>query len=117
MRSFVRACLEGLDGCEVTLAANGFEALRALPRRQIDLIVTDINMPDINGLELIRFVRVSEVHRDTPIVIISTDGGERDRERAMALGANEYVCKPFTAEQLRAIVERQLARRGGGGAP
>jgi two-component system chemotaxis response regulator CheY len=115
MRSFVRASLEDIDGCEVLLAANGFEALRALPRRRYDVIVTDINMPDINGLELVRFVRASEIHRDTPIVIISTDGGERDRERAMALGANDYVVKPFMADDLRAVVVRQLdnARRGG----
>lgn len=115
MRSFVRACLEGMEGCEVTLVANGFEALRALPRRRVDLIVTDINMPDINGLELIRFVRVSELHKDTPIVIISTDGADRDRDRALSLGADEYVCKPFTAEHLRTIVERQLARRAAAG--
>jgi two-component system, chemotaxis family, chemotaxis protein CheY len=110
MRSFVRASLETIAGCEILLAANGFEALRVLPRRRYDVIVTDINMPDINGLELIRFVRASELHRDTPIVIISTDGAERDRERALRLGADEYVVKPFTAEALRAIVERQLAR-------
>lgn len=113
MRSFVRASLESIDGCEVLLAANGFEALRVLPRRRYDLIVTDINMPDINGLELIRFVRASELHRETPIVIISTDGAERDRERAMQLGADEYVVKPFTADELRAIVERRLAARDG----
>lgn len=112
MRSFVRASLEGIDGCEVLLAANGFEALRVLPRRRYDVIVTDINMPDINGLELIRFVRASELHRETPIVIISTDAAERDRERALALGADEYVVKPFTAEELRAIVERRLASAG-----
>jgi len=117
MRSFVRACLEELDGCEVLLASNGFEALRVLPRRRYDLIVTDINMPDINGLELIRFVRVSELHRDTPIVIISTDRGEKDRERALALGANEYVIKPFSAEQLRGIVQRQLIGRSSAGSP
>lgn len=115
MRAFVRASLEPIAGCEVAVAENGFEALRVLPRRHYDLILTDINMPDINGLELIRFVRRSESHRHTPIVIISTDGSARDRERALALGATEYVVKPFTAEGLRAIVERQLAdqvRRG-----
>jgi len=117
MRSFVRASLEVIEDCEVLLAANGFEALRVLPRRRYDVIVTDINMPDINGLELIRFVRASELHRETPIVIISTDAAARDRERALQLGADEYVVKPFTAEELRAIVERRLAvPRAGQGA-
>lgn len=118
MRALVRAMLEdpefadGLGGIEVSEASCGFEAMRLLPRGRFALVVTDINMPDINGLELIRFVRASELHRETPIVIISTDAAERDRERALALGADEYVVKPFTAEELRAIVERRLASAG-----
>jgi two-component system, chemotaxis family, chemotaxis protein CheY len=108
MRSFVRASLEELEGLDVSVAENGFEALRILPRRRFDLILTDINMPDINGLELIRFVRQSEQHRETPIIIISTDTSPRDRERAVALGATDYLVKPFTAEALREVVGRQL---------
>jgi len=109
MRAFVQASLEGIAGCELQLAANGFEALRALPRRRYDVIVTDINMPDINGLELIRFIRTSDVHRTTPIVVISTDGSARDRDRALALGAQDYLVKPFGAEDLRRVVDRALA--------
>ncbi|MBI2895267.1 MAG: response regulator [Deltaproteobacteria bacterium] len=119
MRAFVRASLEPIESCDVALAENGFEALRVLPRRRYDLIVTDINMPDINGLELIRFVRQSESHRDVPIVIISTDASPRDRERAIALGATDYLVKPFSADDLRAVVEKRLlgARAGLEGLP
>ena len=113
-RAFVRAVLESPDfaggqGCEVVEASSGFEAMRLLPRGPYDLIVTDINMADINGLELIRFIRKSEHHRTTPLIIISTLRAEHDVERGMALGANAYLGKPFTPEQLRATCERLLA--------
>ena len=68
-------------------ATCGFDAMRLLPRGRYDLIITDINMADINGLELIRFIRSSEHHRKTPLVIISTLSAERDVERGLALGA------------------------------
>jgi two-component system chemotaxis response regulator CheY len=105
-RAFVRAVIEGptfaqrVGAAEVTEAKSGFEAMRLLPRGPYDLIITDINMADINGLELIAFVRKSAHHSATPLVIISTQSTERDVERGMALGANKFVPKPFAAEQL-----------------
>jgi two-component system chemotaxis response regulator CheY len=106
-RAFVRAVLEApefaatLGGCEVVEATCGFDAMRLLPRGPYDLIVTDINMPDINGLELIRFIRKSAHHNETPLIVISTLRAEHDAERALALGANVYLPKPFTPEQIR----------------
>jgi two-component system chemotaxis response regulator CheY len=108
MRGFVTAALEGEGGFEITQAANGFEALKILPRARYDLVITDINMPDINGLELVRWIRESERHKATPLLIISTDGREADRDRGMRLGANAYLVKPFRAEELVRIVQ-QLA--------
>ncbi len=105
-RAFVRAVLEGetfasrLGSAEVTEAKSGFEAMRMLPRGPYDLIITDINMGDINGLELIAFVRKSEHHKQTPLLIISTQSTERDVERGLALGANKFVAKPFAADVL-----------------
>jgi two-component system chemotaxis response regulator CheY len=116
-RAFVRAVLESPDfaarvaserGCEVIEASCGFDAMRLLPRGPYDLIVTDINMTDINGLELIRFIRKSEHHRTTPLVIISTLRGEHDVERGIALGANAYLAKPFTPDQLRDTCARLM---------
>lgn len=113
-RAFVRAVLEDeafagpLGGCEVVEASCGFDAMRLLPRGPYDLIVTDINMADINGLELIHFIRKSEHHRATPLVIISTLAGERDVERGLALGANAYLTKPFTPEALRETCARVI---------
>jgi two-component system chemotaxis response regulator CheY len=99
-RAYVRAALEEMTGMQVSEAASGFDALRILPRERFDLLLVDINMPNINGLELISFIRRSETHRDTPLLIISTEASERDRQRAMTLGATGFLPKPFTAEAL-----------------
>ena len=106
MRAFVVATLEADGLFEVTTASSGFEALKLLPRERFDLFITDINMPDINGLELIRFIRDSAVHARVPLVIISTDGAERDRDRGLKLGANAYLVKPFAPEALVETVRR-----------
>src|SRR5580700_3451119 len=85
-RAFVRAVLEAAEfaepigGCQVVEASSGFDAMRLLPRGPYDLIVTDINMTDINGLELVRFIRRSEHHRTTPLIIISSLRAEHDVE-------------------------------------
>jgi two-component system chemotaxis response regulator CheY len=91
-RSLVRSILEDpafsnvVGPIEVTEAQSGFDAMRLLPRARYDLIITDINMPDVNGLELIHFIRKSEVYRSTPLVIISTQATTRDVERGRNLG-------------------------------
>jgi two-component system chemotaxis response regulator CheY len=104
MRSFLTAAIEAMDGYSVVEATNGFDALRLLPRERIDLIITDINMPDINGLELISYVRNNPNYRTIPLFIISTESSEKDRERGMALGANEYLVKPFLPEILQKLI-------------
>ncbi|HYP77071.1 MAG TPA: response regulator [Polyangiaceae bacterium] len=112
MRSFVRNALESDSrssaGVDVVEASSGFEALRLLPRGPYDLVITDINMPDINGLELISFIRKSESHKTTPVLIISTQSSERDRARGLSLGANGYLIKPFSQETLQTEVWRFL---------
>ena len=109
MRAFVRAALEDAEVVrEVVEASSGFEALRILPRESFDLAVVDINMPDVNGLELIRFMRGSEAHRETPLLVISSEASERDRERGLTLGANAYLAKPFSAEALVSAVRALL---------
>jgi two-component system chemotaxis response regulator CheY len=118
-REFIASTIQQIDGAEVVCAGSGFDALKLLPRFRFDLIITDINMPDINGLELIQFIRSNEHHRATPILLISTQASDRDRERGLALGANAYVSKPFTPEDLRSKVKAELEkgrpRTGGDG--
>ena len=105
MRALIAAALEGLDvKLEIDEAESGFAALRMLPRHAYDLIVTDINMPDINGLELVSFVKRDPRYRTTPLVIVSTEGTERDRDKGLALGADAYLVKPFGAEDFQRLV-------------
>jgi two-component system chemotaxis response regulator CheY len=113
-RSLVRTILEEDASYEVTEAQSGFDAMRLLPRSKYDLIITDINMPDVNGLELIHFIRRSEQYRSTPLVIISTQATERDVERGKKLGADAYVPKPFTPELLRGACEKLLGSQADG---
>ena len=109
MRSLIVSTIAAMGEFETVEAANGFEALRILPREKVDLIITDINMPDINGLELVSFIRNNENYRTTPLCIISTEGSERDREKGLALGANAYLVKPFAPQQLQELVRRYLS--------
>lgn len=109
MRSMLTATLEDLDvPVKVAEAASGFEALRLLPRERYDLIVTDINMPDINGLELVSFVKRNEQYDGIPLIIVSTEGSERDREKGLELGADAYLVKPFDPEELRSVASSLL---------
>lgn len=108
IRSMIRILLEEMGGFFAVEAGNGFEALKTLPTRSFDLIITDINMPDINGLELIGYVKSNATYRGIPLIIVSTEKSEEDKKRGMALGAAGYVVKPFKKEDLVAMVRRVL---------
>jgi len=108
MRSLLVSTLESLGPVTILQAPNGFEALRILPRQEINLLLTDINMPDINGLELLNFVRSNPLYKELPVVIISTEGSRKDVDKGLSLGASEYLVKPFLPEQLLEIVRRFL---------
>jgi two-component system chemotaxis response regulator CheY len=107
-REFIAATVESVSGVEAVTTSSGFEALKLLPRHRFDLIITDINMPDINGLELINFVKKNPNYRETPLFIITTEGSEKDRDRGMALGAAEYLVKPFKPQSLEGLLRRYL---------
>lgn len=110
MRGLIASIIDQIGNCEVTEASNGYEALKELPRQQFALIVTDINMPDINGLELISYIRKSPNYADTPVVIVTTEGANTDRDRGMKLGATAYFVKPFNPEDFVAKVSSLLSR-------
>ncbi|MEW5739259.1 MAG: response regulator [Myxococcota bacterium] len=107
-RELLAAALSALDGVEVHTAVSGFEALKVLPRHRFALIITDINMPDINGLELINFVKKNPHYKETPLFVVTTEGRQQDRDRGLQLGASEYVVKPFEAADISALVKRYL---------
>jgi len=107
-RSFLVATLEEIDDFEIVEASSGFEALKLLPRRKFSLIITDINMPDINGLELINFVKSNLQYSSIPLIVVTTEGAERDRQKGLALGADEYLVKPINPAELQELVRKYL---------
>lgn len=111
VRSLLVSTLDVAGDYEFVETASGFEALKVLPRSSFDLIITDINMPDINGLELVSFIRKNENYKKIPLFIISTEGSDEDIRRGLALGANEYIIKPFKPRELQGTVLKYLPGR------
>ena len=110
MRAMLVAIVEALGDYQTVEASSGFEALRLLPRDHVDLILTDINMPDINGLELISYLRANPNYKDIPVFIISTEGSAKDIEKGKQLGADEYIVKPFSPVTLQHLINDYLNR-------
>lgn len=107
-RSLIVSSLEEIGDFTVIEAENGFQALRKLPEVNPDLVITDINMPDINGLEVVRFVKQSENFKNIPVIIVTTEGRDVDKERGLRLGADRYLIKPFEPEELQRFVQELL---------
>jgi len=109
MRQLLVFALARIKKLTVTEAEDGVDGLRKLQGNTFDLIITDINMPIMDGLKLVKRIRSDETHKDVPIIIITTEGSSEDRARAMALGANAYITKPIQAPQVIAQVKELLA--------
>jgi two-component system, chemotaxis family, chemotaxis protein CheY len=109
MRQLLVFALSRIAGLTVTEADDGAKALKSLATRQFDLVITDINMPVLDGLKVVHRVRMDPRHRDTPIIVITTDKRVEDRDKAMALGANDYITKPIQAPVVVSTVKRLLA--------
>ena len=108
MRQLLVFALARVKNLRVTEADDGVDGLRKLASARYDIIVTDINMPIMDGLKLIQRVRMDATHKDTPIVVITTEGSQEDRQRALQLGANAYITKPIQAPQVIATVKELL---------
>ena len=108
MRSLIASTIEEMRGFELFEARNGFEALKALPSQHFDMIITDLNMPVINGLEIIKFVKDHPAYKSIPLLVVTTRIGEEDRKKGLALGASGYVIKPFEPDDLKKVVRRIL---------
>jgi two-component system chemotaxis response regulator CheY len=110
MRTFVRRVIDA-SGFELSVcleASSGREALEMLRKEWVDIVLTDINMPEMDGEELIRRLGADDLLQSIPVVVISTDSTNTRMERLMGLGARGYVTKPFRPEELRAELERIL---------
>jgi two-component system chemotaxis response regulator CheY len=103
MRKIVERCLRqaGMDLGQVLEASNGAEALALVSENTFDLILSDINMPVMDGLEFIKHLKEVESAKNIPIVMITTEGGEKSVLEALSLGAKGYIRKPFTPDQVK----------------
>jgi two-component system chemotaxis response regulator CheY len=108
MRQLLVFALSRVKHLRVTEADDGVDGLRKLAAGKFDIILTDINMPIMDGLKLVKRVRSDATHKDTPIIVITTEGSQEDRQRAMQLGANAYITKPIQAPQVIAKVKELL---------
>ncbi len=108
MRQLIVFALQRISGLTVTEAEDGVDALKKLATGTFQLILTDINMPVMDGLKLVKRIRSDERHKDVPIVIITTEGSNEDRQRALTLGANAYITKPIQAPQVIQTVRELL---------
>ena len=110
MRQFLRRVVQltGLDIGEYCEASDGQAALEILRDHWMDLVLTDINMPRMNGEELVRRMRDDELLRDVPVIVVSTDSTHGRIQRMIELGAEGYIAKPFSPETLRDEVEKVL---------
>jgi len=100
MRQLIIFALSRVRNLRVVEAEDGVDGLKKLSQQKFDILITDINMPMMDGLKLVSMVRRDEVHREIPIVIITTEGAQEDRQRALSLGANAYITKPIQAPQV-----------------
>lgn len=108
MRQLISFALKRLRGIKIVEANDGVDGLKKLSSDSFDLIFTDINMPVMDGLKLVSLVRSDPNCKHIPIVIITTEGAQEDRERAIALGANDYITKPIQPNRILDVTQRLL---------
>ncbi len=108
MRQLLSFALKRLRGAEVVEAQDGMDGLRKVTGEEFDLALIDINMPVMDGLKLIHLIRQEPTLAAMPIVVITTEGAQEDRDRALALGANEYLTKPIQANRVLAVAKALL---------
>ena len=94
------------DGYDVLLAENGKDALDKLGNTKVDMVITDLNMPDMDGIELITYLRGMPDYKFVPIIMLTTEAQEEKKKQGKAAGASGWIVKPFTPEQLRSVVKK-----------
>lgn len=112
MRDMVAACLRPLGAVTFEFAGSGLEAIERLALASFDMMVLDLNMPDVGGIEVIEFVRAQDRLRTLPILIVTTRGDDDSRGQVMAAGASSFLAKPFIPAEILAEVRRLLTPRG-----
>ena len=109
MRDMIAACLRPRADFAFTQASSGLEAIERLSLKAFDIVVLDLNMPDIGGVEVVEFVRAQDKLRALPILVVTTRGDEVSRQQVLAAGASRFLAKPFAPEVILAEVEALLS--------
>jgi two-component system chemotaxis response regulator CheY len=109
MRQLISFALKRIPRAEIIEASDGVDGLKKLSSGNFDMILTDINMPIMDGLKLVTLVRSNKDYKDIPIIIITTEGAKEDRDRALALGADAYITKPVQSANLLSKVKELLS--------
>ena len=109
MREMIVACLRAEPGLVFTHAASGLEAIERLSMQAFDLVVLDLNMPDIGGIEVVEFVRGQDRLKSLPIIIVTTRGDDASRSRSLEAGASRFMTKPFSPPEILEAVRGLLA--------
>jgi len=108
MRQLIVFALKRLRDVSITEANDGVDGLKKISSDKFDLVLTDINMPVMDGLKLVSLIRSDATHKEVPIIVITTEGGQEDKDRAMALGATSYITKPIQANSVLTVVKGLL---------
>jgi len=95
-------------GFEVGSAGDGQEALALMEKEQFDAIILDINMPRMNGLEFLQEIRSNDAYKALPVIMLTTEGQDKDKDKAISLGATAYIVKPFKPTKLLSLIEKIL---------
>jgi len=116
MRDMITACLRSDSSLLVTHAASGLEAIERLSLQRFDVLILDLNMPDIGGLEVVEFVRGQDVLRELPILIVTTRSDDASRKAVLDAGASRFMTKPFTPDVILHEVRLLMTSTGSSGA-
>lgn len=108
MRQLIVFALDRIPGLQIEEAGDGVAALKKLSAEHFDLLLTDINMPIMDGLKLVSLIRNDQQYKSMPVVVITTEGAQLDRERAIAIGANEYITKPIQTARIIEVARQLL---------
>ncbi|MBI5025308.1 MAG: response regulator [Nitrospirae bacterium] len=111
MRQLISFALKRVPDSNVVEATDGVDALKKLSVKKFDIILVDINMPVMDGLKLVSLVRNDPNYKNIPIIIITTEGAEEDKKKAMAIGANAYLAKPIQTQELLKLVGQFLEKQ------
>ena len=112
MRQLLSFAVSRIDGMTIVEADDGMEGLKKLSQDDFDIVIVDINMPIMDGLKLIKHIRSESKYKDMPVMVVTTEGANEDRDKALQLGVDKYISKPVQATTVLVEVKKLLGIDG-----